>query len=151
IRRRAWKIAQPRTRFIPQVRRLIPAAIPGSFYRVDKIEALVPALFEANAVEDEELELRRQQTFLGDTRISHVTDGLAGDFRGVGGLILAGVGILDVADPRQWGLRREGIDQACFGPRNNQNLPLIDRAPADDPLSIQIPPFFERLLRQGVR
>ena len=78
-----------------------PAPVPGPFDRIDVIESLVPALFEADVVEDEELELGRQQALVGQARAAHVADGLAGDVARVARVILVGDRVLDVADHRQ--------------------------------------------------
>ena len=57
IGRGAGEITQPRAGLVAQVGRFRPAAVPRPFDRIDVIKSLVPALFELDVVEDEELQL----------------------------------------------------------------------------------------------
>ena len=139
VGRRTGEITQPRARLVAQVGRFGPAAVPGPFDRIDVIERLVPALLEPDVVEDEELELGSQQALIGQPRVPHVADGLAGDVARVAGVILVGDRILDVADHRQGRLRRERIDQRRLGLGDDQQIGLVDRAPAHDARAVEMP------------
>ena len=87
---------------------------------------------------------------IGQPRVPHVADGLAGDVAGVARVVLVGDRILDVADHRQSGLRREGIDKRRLGLGHDQQIGLVDRAPADDARAVEVPAFLERLFGEGV-
>ena len=137
VGRRTGEIAQPRARLVAEVRRLGPAPVPGPFDRIDVIERLVPALVEPDVVEDEELELGRQQAVIGQPGVPHVADGLAGDVARVAGVVLLGDRVLDVADHRQGRLRRERVDQRRLGLRDDQQVGLVDRPPADDARAVE--------------
>ena len=139
VGRRTGKIAQARARLVAEVGRLVPAAVPDPFDRIDVVERLVPALLEPDVVEDEELELRRQQALIGQPGVPHVADGLAGDVARVAGVVLMRDRILDVADHRQGRLRRERIDQRRLRLRDDQQIGLVDRAPADDARAVEMP------------
>ena len=108
------------------------------------------ALFELDVVEDEELKLGRQQALIGHARVPHVAGGLAGDIARVAGVVLMGDRILDVADHRQGRLRRERVDQRRLGLGDDQQVGLVDRAPADDARAVKADAFLERLLGECV-
>ena len=114
------------------------------------IERLVAPLLELDVVEDEELELGRQQALIGHARVPHVAGGLAGDVPRVAGVVLVGDRIVDVADHRQGRLRRERVDQGRLGLGDDQQVGLVDRAPAHDARAVEADAFLERLLGEGI-
>ena len=59
--------------------------------------------------------------------------------------------ILDVADHRQSRLRRERVDQRRLRLGDDQQVGLVDRAPAHDARAVKLNAFLERLLGEGVR
>ena len=70
VGRRTGEIAQARARLVAEVGLLGPAAVPGPFDRIDVVEGLVAALVEPDVVEDEELQLGREQAVIGQRRCS---------------------------------------------------------------------------------
>ena len=151
VRGRAGEVAQARARLVAQIRPLGPATVPGSLGGVDVVIGLVAVLVEADIVEDEEFELRGEPTGVGQAGRLHVADGLAGDVPGVAGVILLGDRVLDVADHRQGRAGGERVDQRRVRLGDDEQVGLVDRAPADDAGAVEADPLLEGFLGQGVR
>ena len=90
-------------------RRSLFARIPESLFRVDVVEAIVVALIESDAVQDEELQLRPEVRRVADTDLLQVGLGFLCDMAGVPAVPLASHGIHDVADQAQRGNRGERV------------------------------------------
>ena len=87
---------------------------------------------------------------IGQAGVPHVADGFAGDVAGVAGVILLGDRVLDIADHRQGGLCGERVDQRGFGLRDDEQVGLVDRAPADDARAVKADAILEGLFGQGI-
>ena len=132
---------------VAQVVALAVAGVPDAFLGVDLVVADVAVLFEAHAVEDEELQLRSPVAGVGDAGGLQVLLRLPGDITRIAGVIFAGDRVSHIADQAQGGGSRIGSMMAVSGSGNEQHVALVDgRKPLMDEPSKPLP-FLEKRLR----
>ena len=143
-----WQRAIPllEAELAAEVRPLLPPAVPFRLGGIDVVVALVGVLVEADIVEDEELRLRPDEAGIGDPGALEIIDRLAGDVARIAGVVLAGDRILDVADHRQRGEGREGIDDRRVGLGDEEHVTLVDALPAAEARAVEAEAVAERIL-----
>jgi len=101
--------------------------VPVGFAAFDGIAGTVDPIFEADAVEDVELELRPPAAFIGDARGLHVFLGADGNVARVIGEGLVRVGFERTADKAQGGRFPERVEEGCAKIRDKDHIPGFDR------------------------
>jgi hypothetical protein len=130
---------------VAQVRPLVAATVPLPLATVDVVEAAVGVLVVPHVVEHEELGLRPHVAGVGNARALQVVHGLAGHVPGIAAVVLAGDGVLDVADHHQGGERGEGIDEGRLRLRHHEHVALVDGLPAADARAVEAQAVLEHV------
>ena len=129
-----------------EIRPFLPPPVPFRLRGIDVVVTLVGVLIEADVVENEELRLRADEAGVGDPGAAQIVDRLAGDVARVAGIVLAGDRILDVADHRQRGEGREGIDDRRVGLGDEEHVALVDPLPAAEARAVEAEAVAEGIL-----
>ena len=121
------------------------AGVPGTFDRVDVVEARVLAGLEAHVVEDVELRFRAEVDGVGDARRAQVLLGLGGHLARVAAVGLAGARLDDGETEIQRLRGAERIDEGGRRIRNQLHVRLVDRGESADRAAVEHHAFGEEV------
>ena len=111
---------------------------------------MLRSLIEANAVEDEELRFRAEESFVGESRGCQISLRAFRDVPGVAVVRLVRQRIGGVANHHQCGFRAERIHERRIRVGNQQHVGFVDRSPSPNRAGIESESFLERIFGEFV-